>query len=325
MDKAKTLQEVTALAQSGLVSERELRAAFEAGVAVRDPNRRSFGVSDVLSYLGAGIVVIGIAIFIGQKWDVMGSAARLLVTLGAGIAAYASAVLFGAYKQLEGPSAGFHLLGALLIPGGIHVLFVDVLGVEQTLGGTTLVACGLFLLYLVSFSVFQKKTVLLFFSTLFGTGAYFLITDWLAQDADMGEHYGLYRVLIAGLSYISLAYAFQKHELYKGMVGFLNLFGIVGFLGSALALGGYKPTEWDSILFEITYPGLALLVIFWSTYTKSRSYLVFGTLFLMGYIGKITAEYFADSVGWALSLILVGFAFIGIGYGAVFLNKKYLK
>ena len=40
---------------------------------------------------------------------------------------------------------------------------------------------------------------------------------------------------------------------------------------------------------------------------------------------KITFEYFTEGLGWPLSLVLVGFALMGIGYMAFYLNKKYMR
>ena len=53
--------------------------------------------------------------------------------------------------------------------------------------------------------------------------------------------------------------------------------------------------------------------------------LVLGSLYLMGYIMKITAEYFSDSLGWPVSLVLVGFALIAIGYATFMMNQRFMK
>jgi hypothetical protein len=51
--------------------------------------------------------------------------------------------------------------------------------------------------------------------------------------------------------------------------------------------------------------------------------LIIGTGALVVYIFKITGEYFADSLGWPLALIVAGFAMIAIGSLFVRLNRKY--
>ncbi len=53
--------------------------------------------------------------------------------------------------------------------------------------------------------------------------------------------------------------------------------------------------------------------------------LVFGSLFLGGYLAKITGEYFSDSLGWPLALVLVGFMLMGVGYLTFRLKRTYLE
>ena len=97
----------------------------------------------------------------------------------------------------------------------------------------------------------------------------------------------------------------------------------MGFLGAALALGGWSPQQ--NIFWELIFPGLVFGIIFLSVYLKNKSFLVFGALYLMAYIIKITSEYFSQSLGWPLALVLAGFMLMGIGYFAFYLNQKYIK
>jgi len=57
---------------------------------------------------------------------------------------------------------------------------------------------------------------------------------------------------------------------------------------------------------------------------RSRSILVMSTLFLIAHVSYITGEYFADSLGWPISLVILGFVFIGLGYVSISVNKKYI-
>ena len=129
-----------------------------------------------------------------------------------------------------------------------------------------------------------------------------------------------YRMLVAGISYLLIGYAFAKNEKAP-LSGFLYSFGILGFLGAAFALGGWSPTQ--NVFWELIFPGLALGTLFMSVYLKTRSFLTFGSLFLMIYILKITGEYFTSGLGWPLSLVLAGLMLIAVGYLYVYLKKKY--
>ncbi len=325
MEKQELLKNIRASLERGIITRQDLvemsdvtEVAPESSVA-----KRHLDISEILYYLGGIIVFIGIAIFVGEKWDTLGPATKVLATLGVGIAAYVSGVLLSTYKNLERMAIGFHVIGALLIPGGIFVA-LDVAAIDITLGLSTSIFSALFAFYVVSYLVY-KRNLFLFLSVLFGTISYFLFTDYLTQDTQtiFGDDFSLYRILVLGLAYMLLGYSFRAWERAPSLVGIMNSVGIISFLGASFALGGTSPDQ--NIFWEIIFPGLALGIIFLSTQVKSRSYLILGTIFLMGYIFKITAEYFSESIGWPLALVLVGFAFIGIGYGAVALNKKYLK
>ncbi|MCI0542723.1 DUF2157 domain-containing protein [bacterium] len=325
---------------------KSIQASLERGIITRDdlinlsdlPEVRSAGkrgdrlnISEILYYLGGLIVFIGIAIFVGENWERLNSVGKILATLGVGIAMYISGILLSQYKNLERPAIGFHLIAALLIPGGIFVT-LDVANVSPTLGLATLVFAALTVFYLVTYKVYPKN-LFLFLSILFGTALYFLFTDYLSEDnlALLNSDLYLYRVGVLGLAYLLFGYSFSQESNESGggkgkapsLIGLLNSLGVVLFLGATFALGGSGIEK--NMFWEIIFPALALGVIFLSIEVKSRGYLIFGTLFLMGYIFKITADYFADSIGWSLALVLLGFAFIGIGYLSVMLNNKYLR
>jgi hypothetical protein len=93
-------------------------------------------------------------------------------------------------------------------------------------------------------------------------------------------------------------------------------------LGGALALGGWSPRV--SVVWEAVFPLLAFGAIVLAIYLKSKSMLTFGTLFIMAYIMKITAEYFSDSLGWPLALVIAGFGLLASGYMTFYLHRAYL-
>jgi hypothetical protein len=76
---------------------------------------------------------------------------------------------------------------------------------------------------------------------------------------------------------------------------------------------------------ELVFPGLVFGVMFLSVYLRSKAFLTFGSLYLVAYIFKITGEYFAESMGWPLVLVLTGLGLIAIGYLHFSLKRKYLS
>jgi len=51
---------------------------------------------------------------------------------------------------------------------------------------------------------------------------------------------------------------------------------------------------------------------------------MWGTIFLMAYILKITSEYFSTGLGWPIALVIAGLAMIGVGFMSFSIKKKYL-
>src|SRR5262249_40735983 len=105
--------------------------------------------------------------------------------------------------------------------------------------------------------------------------------------------------------------------------GALYGLGVLAFLGGALALGNWEPHQ--NVFWELIFPGLVFGVIFLSVHLKSKAFLTFGSMYLMGYILKITAEYFKNGLGWPLALILAGFLLMAVGYYSFYLNRKYIS
>ena len=121
-----------------------------------------------------------------------------------------------------------------------------------------------------------------------------------------------------GASYLLLAHAFRS-GWNKHLIGALYFFGITGFLGATFS------QVFDSVPWQLLYFLIVLGGLFLSVYMRSRSILVMSTLFLIAHVSYITSEYFADSLGWPISLVILGFVFIGLGYASVTINKKYIK
>jgi hypothetical protein len=314
MDKNTTLASLKALVIKGEITRHDVDAVFhESNV---DRGIKNINFSQVLYYIGAAIVLIGIFVLVANRWDEFNFFTKLLVTLGSGIAAYIVAVVFDHSVKTKQISPAFFFLSAILIPMGLGVLFdnagykLDEASVQLTI---SLILTALFA---ISYYVY-KKNIQLFFVIAFATWAFFALTNLIIDGNPLAREWHIYTyvAMIIGLSYIAIGYSFQK-SARAGLTGVLYFFGILGFLGAAITLNGF---------WEVIYAGLALGVLLLSTQLKSRSMLVFGALFLMGYLVKITGKYFSDSLGWAFALVLAGLMLIGVGYFTFYLNQKYLS
>lgn len=321
--KEEVLQYIREVAKSGLIKREEIIRVFDEGSRAESTSSSKLGIAEILYYIGGAIVFFGIAILVNQNWNSLDSFTRVLVTLGSSIAAYFAALLFGLRKKTENVGIAFHLISALLMPMGLFITFREAGLSTSGSGMQSLISLILVVVYVLSLAVF-KKTIFTFFSIIFGTWLFFSYTNYLiiGSNSLASSDFFLYRVLVAGLAYLFLGYYFSENKK-RSLSGFLYGFGILGFLGAALALGGWKPHQ--KIIWELAFPALVFGTLFLSVYLKSGSFLTFGTIYLMGYIMKITAEYFSRSLGWPLSLVVIGLLLIASGYLFIHLKRKYLS
>jgi hypothetical protein len=313
MDKQTTLQSLKQFVTTGEITRHDVDEVFREVHEAK--GIKSINFSQVLYYIGAGIVLIGIFVLVAQHWAEFNFFTRLLVTLGSGIAAYAVAAMFTQHQTAKQVAPAFFLISAILIPMGLGVLFDNAgfnIGEAAVQFTIALILTALFGL---SYYVFKKNVVLLFMIG-FATWAFFAFVNMLIGDVPIARTLNLYTyiTMAIGLSYIAIGYSFNK-TVRKELTGVMYFFGVFGFLAAAFSLGGF---------WEIIYAGLALGAILLSTQLRSRSFLIFGAIFLMAYLVKITAKYFSDSFGWPLALVLAGLMLIGVGYFTFYLNKKYL-
>ena len=219
-------------------------------------------------------------------------------------------------------SRAFYFLSALVMPLGLHVTF-HIAGFDTGSVSVQSVVSGILLTtFLLSYLV-NRKTVFIIFNIIFGTWLFFSFTSsMVGSNPNYDWQFSAYRVLGVGLAYALLGYYFTETP-HRALTGALYGLGVFCFLGAALALGDWKPHQ--NAFWELVFPGLVFGAMFLSVYLKSKAFLTFGSLYLMGYILKITSEYFAQSLGWPLALVLTGLGLIAIGYLHFNLKKKYLS
>lgn len=324
MDKENILKELGGLIKAGRLTKKELLNVYNKAIGTdkEETISKQSKISDILYFLGGAVVVIGICIFVGTNWGHLNSFTKILVTLGTSIMMYISASLLGNDPKLSRLCDAFYFIAGLAAPIGLFVT-MDVFGMEvDTAGSHTLIAAIVFAVNAYSYYI-SRRNVFFVFSTLYGSWLFFALTTFMIGGKPFHNwDYIKYRWLFAGLAHMSLGYSLVDTDK-KGLTPRLYSVGVLEFLTAALVLSGWSPNQ--SIFWELVFPGLAFGIIFLSVYLKEKVFLTCGTFYLMLYILKITNEYFASGFGWALSLIVVGFALIGIGYYAFYINNKYIN
>lgn len=322
MNKEQLLNELSLKISTGEISREEIQSKF--GIPspaykvseVPQSESRHMSINKILYLIGAAIVVIGIVIFVGQIWEEIGSVGRILVTLGLGFVFAVMGSMMLSSKPEDKIGQVFHAIGGVLIPGGSMVLLYEL----QIDGAWPMaIAFGSVAVFYFLLNIVQKNVVLTLFTIANGTTFIYLMFNAILGDA-FYKHDDLYAYLtmVLGVSYLMLGYSFKdtwnsrlKESLYS--------IGSLGILGSAYT------RVFDSVGWQFFFFVLVLGGIYLSVFLKNRSILILSTVFLVAHVSYITSEYFANSLGWPLSLILLGMVFIGLGYMSININKKYIS
>jgi len=325
MHKEEVLRELQEKIVIGEISREEVGQLLGSGNAIDSKIREeaegahfSFSLTKILYILGAIIMVVGIILFVGQIWDDIEAVGRILVTLGIGLlfAGAGSSMM----KQKPDSYIGtiLHFAGGVLIPSGALVTIYEISTTSPPLGIIAMTFGAISGFYLLLNST-HKNALLTFFAIANGTTFLYVLIEAML-DGPFYRHDDVYAYLTiaVGASYLLLAHSF-KDGWNKSLIGVLFFFGSAGVLGAAYS------RVFDSVLWEIGYLPLVLGGLALSAYLKGRSILVFSTLFLIAYVTYITSEYFADSVGWPISLVVLGMVVIGLAYGSIAINKKFIS
>lgn len=306
--KEDALQDIVSLARHHQLTLEEIAQALNASESGRE--KQSAGIlSKLFGYVGGIFVFAGIGVFISMYWDDFGSAARVIVTLGVGLVAFVMGLVCMADQKYERAATPLFLMASLLQPTGILVMLQEYASGGDARHGLLFMATYMLI---QQGSVFwaKQRSVLAFSTILFGCIFFANLFDIL----DISEKL---TGLVIGTSLLFVAYALNQSR-HIAIAAFWY------FVGSVIQLWSIFDLVKNSAL-EPVYLGASALMIFMSTYVRSRTLLLVGTLSMLCYIGYYTAKHFANAVGWPIALVLIGIALIGLSSLAVRLNNRYIK
>ena len=288
---------------------------------VTSKEETSSNLTHIFYGIGAIIAIVGVCILVAQNWEEIGFGGRILVTLGIALLTYLGGMILRNPEQKVISQVMF-VLSAVLSPLGAYVLLNEA-KIDFSWSAQIWTAIVLFIIFGVALFV-SKKNILVLLNVAFATWAYYsFIVKVLGNsyDADLFKWAGI----LLGTAYILIAYgsgsvwtasdeadAKEKKSITNVLYGLGTLF----VLGAGITIGGF---------FNIVFIALIFGAFYGSVYLKSRAMLILGGLFLMAHIIKLTSEYFADTIGWPVALIIVGFLVIGVGYMTYQINKKFIR
>jgi hypothetical protein len=305
--KEEALQDIVALAHHHNITLVEITQALTQEKAVK-PQSTTI-LSKLFGYIGGIFVFAGIGVFISMYWADFSSAQRVITTLGTGLIAFFMGIACLMDNKYERAATPLFLMSALLQPTGILVMLQ-----EYSSGGD--VRHGL--LFMASYMLIQQgatfwakgRTVLAFSTIFFGCIFFTNLFDVMNVDEDLIG-------TVIGASLLCIAYALNQSR-HLAIAPFWYFVGAMILMWSVFDAVKNTP-------FELLYLGLSAFIVFMSTYVRSRTLLLVGTLSMLVYIGYFTAKHFANTVGWPIALVLIGIAMIALSAFAIKLNNKYIK
>jgi hypothetical protein len=325
-------------------------------------SKRSKGyiAKTLFTYLGAIFILAGLSTYIGSFWDTMGSVMRVLVTLGIGYVLLI--VLVAAMHEQRYPNLVFPLTLAsvLMMTGGWYVFLDEMYPHSNNWRAATLFVCGVMAIHQGALFGKYRRTVLAFTSLVFVYAFMHVGLDMLGFEIPyiaivLGISVFLvgtvlektsYRVLaepalligvcwlnsglfdriamltsgnwaglIIGVSVMLTAYGLHKSERYP------RLIALGYFVGSMMAYAGLfdlvKNTSIELIFLAVTASVLYACVVL-----ESRALLLTTVIAMLAFIGYYSAEHFANSLGWPITLVLMGIAFLSVGAIALRVKRR---
>lgn len=311
MNKTNLLAELRTGLTNGVITEAELRELIIEAESAESGSIAAW-LSRAFYYLGGGVVFLGLVFLAAEQWDELAIAGRIALTLGAGVGALVAGILSSGHPKLGAAGPAFLLLSALLLPLGLAVTWHELGENWLALSEQVKISAILTVIYIPLYGWF-RQTLLGAAALVFATWLFFALTNWLAVDAwylDANE-FNAYRVMGIGLSYLLIGYWMAGSKNPFGWARVMNL-GAAVILGAAFSIIAKESGQ--HIAWELFYPFLIYAFVHLSGLLQERSLLWISALALGAYLTRLTMEYFSDSLGWALSLVIIGFILMTIAY-----------
>ncbi len=362
VDKAGALKQITQLTRTYNISVADIEAAIHEPLIeeAQNPAKKAELGKTLFIYLGAIFILAGIGTYIAMFWDSMGSAMRIGVTLG--ISYILLIILVSALHENKFPklilplsiftvfmmtSGWFVLVDELFANSGnwrLACLFVfGVMALQQGIllakyGRTVFALTTLFFAYgfmqfgLDLLGVPQAFIAITLGSSVFLVGVALDKTNHKALVEPMllvgvcWFNGGLFEQIavvsavnwasvLIGLSIMLTAFGLQKEGRY------LRLVGLGYFVGSILFYSGLFDLLQNTLL-EFGFFAATASALYACLVIQSRALLLTTVVAMLSYIGYFSAEYFADSLGWPITLVLIGLASLGVGSLAIKVKRK---
>jgi hypothetical protein len=329
-------------------------------LAISEQRTKGDAAKTLFIYLGAIFIFAGIGTYIGMFWESMGTVMRITMTLGIGylllvvlisvlyeqkyLRAVFPITLTSVFMLVSGwfvfihevyPDVDDWRLATLFVFGtmavhwagllakysrslfaffalffvyGFMAIALDMLGVANTyiaiILGASLFAVGAALEKLPQRIL--SEPCLLFGAFLLNGGLFDLLANSISAN---------WASLLIGLSLMLTAYGVRQADRYPRLVGLGYLFGSIMLYAGLFDLVEQTPIE-------LVFLAVSAALLYMSVVLQSKVLLFTSVIAMLSFISYFSAEYFADFLGWPITLVLMGVAFMGVGMVALRVKRK---
>jgi hypothetical protein len=307
--RTRALEDIAMLARQHGLTAGEIAAALGAPASAAQSSGARSIVVRVLGFLGGTFIFAGIGVFIAIQWSGMNSASRVVATLGSGVAAFALAMLAYREERYDKAAAPLVLIASALEPLGMMVAFQE-FGSGGDWRVAALITSGAMAAQLGATFQWIRRSTPLFMVLVFASLFWATTLDLLDVD-------GTTTSLVIGGSIVLAAVGVDR-TAHRDITPPWYFVGTAAFLYGFFDLVEHTP-------FEIAFIAAAAAFVYASVTLRSRTLLFVATLAILGYTGWFTRQYFVDSIGWPLALIVFGLVMIGLSALAFRIDRDYVR
>jgi hypothetical protein len=343
------------------LAEVEIELNTPAAAGAKTIGRSKSDIAKTLFiYLGAIFILAGIGTYVGMFWDSMGSVMRVFVTLGVGYILLI--ILVSALHEEKFPRLILPLTIAcvFMMTSGWFVFIHEVFPHGDNWRAAVLFVFGMMALHQGVLFGKYRLTVLAFTALFFIYGFMHVGLDMLGIPItyiaivlgasvflvgvalDKSSHRVLaepslligicwlnggffdqmalftsanWASLVTGVCVMLTAYGLQQEGRSHRLTGLSYLIGSIIFYSGLFDLVQDTPVE-------LLYLAVTAALLYACVVLQSRTLLMTTVIAMLAFIGYFSAEHFANSLGWPVTLVLIGIAFLGVGTIAMKIKRR---
>lgn len=294
-----------------------------------------FNTESILSFVGGGILLLGITILIGANWSSFGSVGQIVITLGSGVFIALSSIFIQPILKKTIFLYITQIIASFLLLIGVMV-FVS--NIESHINQSLLAAVCLGYLSIVygAMDWLFKKGIFTLQWLGFGTLSYGLIVNYF-----ISQNYEIYSKYRAGESawlICSVLYLLIAWRLWKGGKTFvkaliLNVGAIWTMMSLFSLVQDYNSSYITNIVDKNKYYliaqhiyGLIFIAFYYlAERIKSKVLLLSTSIGLFVWLMYMINVTYGASNNLGVSLIVSGLVLMGVGYQTFSISKRFKK